>query len=488
MVAKSLMIQGTTSDAGKSTVALGICRLLKRAGKSVAPFKPQNMALNSAVTDDGGEIGRAQALQAIACGVRPHSDMNPVLLKPGTDCKAQVIVQGKVWKNLNAREYHANKRLVMPAVLESFHRLAEKHDCIVVEGAGSPAEINLREDDVANMGFATAANLPVLLVADIDRGGVFAHLYGTHQLLDSQERKRIVGFIINKFRGDPELLHSGIRWLENETGVPVLGITPYLQDLTLDAEDSLARRQHTNLSNDNSTFRVVIPDLPRMSNHTDFEPLHGQTEIDLVYAGAASKAPFCDLLILPGSKSVIADLKWLQQNGWVDYIKRHLRYGGRLLGICGGFQMLGDIIFDPQHVESEVSESSALGLLSMSTELAGEKTLRNVKGELVALNGARVEGYEIHMGVSSGPALQRPFARLDGRTDGAVSDDGQIAGTYLHGLFDKAESRQAVLEWCNMKFAQHVDFLTQRELSIDRVADALEAHTDWQKIAAIFEG
>jgi adenosylcobyric acid synthase len=484
MLAKSLMIQGTTSDAGKSTLALGICRLLHRAGKRTAPFKPQNMALNSAVTVDGGEIGRAQALQAIACGIEPHSDMNPILLKPSSNSRAQVIVHGKVWQDLNAREYHANKKIVMPFALESFHRLQTQYDCIVVEGAGSPAEINLRENDVANMGFANAADIPVLLVSDIDRGGVFAHLYGTYKLLEADEQQRIIGFVINKFRGDETLLESGITWLEEATGKPVLGVIPYLTGLTLDAEDSMNRTGTEREASTAKQLRIVIPELPRMSNHTDFEPLVNDDNAHVSYCQEPSNAGASDLVILPGSKSVISDLAWLLDRGWKNYILRHLRYGGRLLGICGGFQMLGDSIADPYQLESDIEHTSGLGLLRMTTSLFKDKTILKTTGRISALDNAVVAGYEIHMGVSKGPALSRPALTLERGSDGAFSEDEQIIGTYLHGLFDTAASRKAIWNWCEHSNDNTADFYSQREQSIDRVADTLKAHTDWDTISS----
>ena len=486
MVAKSLMIQGTTSDAGKTTLALGICRLLKREGRKVAPFKPQNMALNSAVTIDGGEIGRAQALQAIACGIEPLYDMNPILLKPSSDRKAQVIVHGKVWKTLDAREYHAAKPDVIPFALQSFARMQQQYECIVVEGAGSPAEINLRANDIANMGFAEATDTPVLLVSDIDRGGVFAHLYGTYKLLSPPEQGRIIGFVINKFRGDVSLLDSGLAWLEKETNRRVLGVMPYLPGMTLDAEDSMGRK--TISQGATTQLRIVVPNLPRMSNHTDFQPLSAESAIHLRYCDEPPTDASCDLIILPGSKSVVADLDWLRAKQWEPYIKRHLRYGGKVLGVCGGFQMLGTSIKDPHAVESDCAETCGLGLFDMTTELRSEKRLAKVSGRFVALGGAEIDGYEIHMGASEGAALSQPAMHLGEASDGAVSDDKQLIGTYVHGLFDKKEAREALYEWCgHSPSVVNEDFDVQREASIDRVADAIIGHCDWRTIAKYFD-
>jgi adenosylcobyric acid synthase len=367
----TLMIQGTTSDAGKSTLAAALCRLLRRDGIAVAPFKPQNMALNSAVTADGGEIGRAQALQAQAAGVAPHTDMNPVLLKPSSDTAAQVIVHGRVRADMNARDYHRYKTEAMQAVLDSYHRLRGRYRTIVVEGAGSPAEINLRARDIANMGFAEAVDCPVIIVADIDRGGVFAHLTGTLDCLSESERARVLGFVINRFRGDLGLLQPGLDWLEAKTGKPVLAVLPYLHDLQLDAEDAIAPTQSVR-----GRFRVAVPVLPRISNHTDFDALRAHADIDLRFVGPGQAIPPADLIILPGSKNTRGDLAWLKQQGWPDAIRRHLRYGGKLIGICGGFQMLGESVDDPHGVEGAPGSSAGLGLLAMRTALTRDKRFR----------------------------------------------------------------------------------------------------------------
>jgi len=468
----TLMIQGTTSDAGKSTVVTALCRLQHRAGIAVAPFKPQNMALNSAVTADGGEIGRAQALQAQAAGLEPHTDMNPVLLKPETDTGAQIIVHGRPVARLDARGYHGYKRRAMQAVLESYERLRTRYDSILVEGAGSPAEINLRERDIANMGFAEAVDCPVLLVGDIDRGGVFAQLVGTLELLADSERERIRGFLINRFRGDPALLQPGLDWLEKRTGIPVLGVLPWLEGLHLDAEDALDPRQR--LATD-TALRVVVPALPRISNHTDLDPLRHHPQVDLRFVGPGQTPPPSDLVVLPGSKSVAADLRWLRQQGWAEYLARHLRYGGRLVGICGGFQMLGTAIHDPEGIEGRPGSTPGLGLLAMETTLRGDKCLRRASGTL-ALEGAEVKGYEIHMGRSTGPALARPAMELAHGPDGALSADGRILGTYLHGLFDHPEACTALLAWAGLSDPEPFDAEAIREREIDRLADAFARH------------
>lgn len=468
----TLMVQGTTSDAGKSTLVAALCRVLVRRGVRVAPFKPQNMALNSAVTSDGGEIGRAQALQAIAACLAPHTDMNPVLLKPSSDTGAQVVIHGRVRAEMNARDYHQYKTVAMQAVLESHARLRAQYDAVIVEGAGSPAEINLRDRDIANMGFAEAVDCPVILVADIDRGGVFAHIVGTLACLSDSERARIKGFVINRFRGDIKLLEPGLDWLEEQTGKPVLAVLPYLHGLYLDAEDAVQA-----VTPGTGAFRVVVPSYPRMSNHTDFDALRVHPDVDLRFVREGEPAPDADLIILPGSKNTRGDLAWLHAQGWPDRIRRHLRYGGKVIGICGGFQMLGSCVDDPHGVEGVAGHSKGLGLLGLGTTLTRQKRLAQVTGRCVfapdALE-AEVTGYEIHMGVSTGDALSRPAFEIDGRAEGACSDDGQVLGTYLHGLFDHANACTALLRWAGLHSGHVVDTAALREASLDRIADAAE--------------
>jgi len=486
MNTKTLMIQGTTSDAGKSIMVAGLCRLLARRGVHVVPFKPQNMALNSAVTVDGGEIGRAQAVQAQAAFLEPHTDMNPVLLKPNTDIGAQVIIHGKALTNMDARRYHDYKPVAMQAVLESYERLRAAYDVVLVEGAGSPAEINLRDKDIANMGFAEAVDCPVWLVGDIDRGGVFAHLYGTLALLAPSERARITGLIINRFRGDVSLLTPGLDWLTQETGKPVLGVLPWLQGLHLEAEDALPREP--GVTKDAERLRVAVPVLARISNHTDFDSLrlHPQVEVRWVRPGQA--IPPADLIILPGSKSTRSDLRRLREQGWDAAIQRHLRYGGKVIGICGGFQMLGRSVLDPEGLEGEPGSSPGLGFLDFETTLETEKQLYRVEGRLL-LDDAFVAGYEIHAGVSSGPALAKPAMQLnDGRMDGVLSDDGQILGSYLHGLFDAAPARDALLRWAGLAVRETPDYRQLREDGINRLADAFETHLDLRLLEHLLAG
>ena len=479
----TLMIQGTTSDAGKSTLVAAICRFLHRRGLSVVPFKPQNMALNSAVTVDGGEIGRAQALQALACGQEPHTDMNPILLKPNTDIGAQGIVHGKAKGNMDAQSYHQYKSLAMDAVLESHDRLVEQYQHVIVEGAGSPAEINLRDRDIANMGFAEAADCPVIIVADIDKGGVFAHLVGTLDLLSQSEQDRVAGFVINRFRGDIKLLENGLEWLENRTGKPVLGVLPYLHGLNLDAEDALPEDN----GEQNGVFNVVVPVLPRISNHTDFEPFRLHPEINFTYVPVDSDIPPADLIILPGSKSVRDDLAFLKEQGWEGALQKHLRYGGKVLGICGGYQMLGESIDDPDGIEGEAGSSVGFGYLNMHTILTNDKELKQVTGTFTGSNTA-VAGYEIHAGRSTGTSLDKPFIKYDnGQFDGAMSQDGQIAGTYWHGLADTPQALEALLVWAGHKTAQQVDYEALREQSLDRLANEFERALDMDKLMTILE-
>jgi len=482
-VAKTLMVQGTTSDAGKSILVTGLCRLMKRWGYAVAPFKPQNMALNSCVSVDGGEIGRAQAVQAYACDLEPHSHMNPVLLKPNSDRGAQVIIHGQAIGNMQASEYQKYKGQARRAVLTSHQYLQDNFDIVMVEGAGSPAEINLRRSDIANMGFAEAVDCPVILVADIDRGGVFAHLVGTLDLLSPSERQRVKGFVINRFRGDITLLKPGLDWLEQKTGKPVLGVLPYLSNFYLDAEDSVDQRQTELVA---EPLKVVVPRLPRISNHNDFDPLRQHPQVDLQFVPIEQPLPACDLLILPGSKSVRSDLAALQKHRWPEQIQRHLRYSGKLLGICGGLQMLGEQIHDPLAIEGAAGSRAALGVLQFETTLQAQKTLRQVQG-VMSLENAEIKGYEIHAGHSAGLALQRPFAQLDnGQHDGACSEDGQIIGTYLHGLFESATARDALLHWAGAeKLQQRPDHQQNRMEQIERLTDAIEQHLDLELLRSL---
>lgn len=478
----TLMVQGCTSDAGKTVMVAALCRLLARH-VNVAPFKPQNMALNSAVTPEGGEIGRAQALQAVAAGLEAHTDFNPILLKPSSDTGSQVIVHGRAINDMQARDYHDYKRVAMQAVRESFYRLKEKYQRIVVEGAGSPAEINLRAGDIANMGFAEEVDCPVVLVADIDRGGVFAHLVGTLELLSASEQSRIVGFIINRFRGDISLLQPGLDWLERRTDKPVLGVIPYLHNLFLDAEDAIDATQAKPdfAAARQDVLNVVIPVLPRISNHTDFDALRLHPRVNLRFVSVEESDRNADVIILPGSKNVIGDLGVLLDNDWAITINKHLRYGGKIIGVCGGYQMLGHLISDPKGVENNghARQTDGFGLLEIQTQLARNKQLNNVSAEFVhsGFNIGRVSGYEIHCGQSR--LCEDSFALFkleNGQLEGCVSQDQNVIGTYIHGLFDTPSACSEILRWAGLDSDQAIDIAAEREQQLDRIADCLQQH------------
>ncbi|MEH6532794.1 MAG: cobyric acid synthase [Photobacterium frigidiphilum] len=480
LTTQALMVQGTTSDAGKSVLTAGLCRVLARKGIQVAPFKSQNMALNSAVTKDGGEIGRAQAVQAQAACIEPTVHMNPVLLKPNTDVGAQIIVQGKAIADMDAIGYNGYKKVVMGPIMESFGILQDEYQTVIIEGAGSPAEINLRENDVANMGFAEKADVPVIIIADIDRGGVFAHLYGTLALLSESEQARVIGFVINRFRGDIKLLESGLDWLEEKTGKPVLGVLPYLHGLMLEAEDAINVQQ---VEAADEQLNVVVPVLTRVSNHTDFDPLRMHPQVNLQFVGKGQPILPTDLIIIPGTKSVRSDLAFLREQGWDKQIERHLRLGGKVMGICGGYQMLGENIADPDGIEGEAGESQGLGYLQTSTILAPEKQLKQTVGtlQLPEQQAVPVRGYEIHAGITSGIQTNAPVQLQDG-PDGQLGIDNQVFGTYLHGIFEQTEACNAILSWAGLEATQTPDFDLIREQGIDRVADTLEEYMKLDKL------
>lgn len=481
---KVLMVQGTTSDAGKSTLVAGLCRVFSDLGVKTAPFKPQNMALNSAVTEDGGEIGRAQALQAVAARQPLRVDFNPILLKPNSDTGAQVIVHGKTLSNMEADGYHDYKKVAMNAVLASHRRLTQEFELLLVEGAGSPAEINLRENDIANMGYAEAVDCPVILVADIDKGGVFAHLVGTLALLSESEQSRVKGFVINRFRGDISLLQSGLDWLEQHTQKPVLGVLPYIHDLALDAEDAISIENRV----EQAQIKICVVVLPHISNHTDFDSLRLHPNVDLQYVRIFESLPACDLVVLPGSKNVIGDLCHLVEQNWPEKLQRHLRYGGKLLGICGGYQMLGQTISDPSGVESQTKQAKGLGFADFSTELTEVKTLTQITGRC-GFGEASFKGYEIHCGQSTGPALNVPafYIGTNNQPDGFISSDNQIIGTYIHGLFDQPQMHNALFDWVipDHQIGKEFDLSSHREQQLDALADALRAHLDLDKINQI---
>ncbi len=497
MTAKAIAVLGTGSDVGKSLITAGLCRLLLRAGVRVAPFKAQNMSLNSFVTPDGGEIGRAQALQAEACGLLPHVDMNPILLKPESDRRSQVVVLGKVFAKLEAAAYFEGRQQLWQVVQESYARLSAQYEVLVIEGAGSAAEVNLRERDLVNWPVVALADADVLLVADIDRGGVFAQVIGTLDLLQPDERGRVRGVIINKFRGDAALFDDGVRFLEARTGIPVLGVVPFLRDLVLEQEDSLGLPLHQQRGFSGDAVNIAVILLPGMSNFTDFNLLQAEPDVVLRYVSGPGDLQKADAVIIPGSKNTLDDLRYLQKKGFPRALAERVQHGVELLGICGGYQMLGEEIRDPLSVESGGIEKG-MGFLDIETELQREKTLTQVQGRPLQTSfGAhvRITGYEIHMGVTlpRGPAqpcflLNHPMEReKSGATapwqDGAVNDDGMVWGTYVHGVFDHASFRRA---WLNRIRARKQmeglavsvsESVTNRfDHEIDRWADHLAAH------------
>jgi adenosylcobyric acid synthase len=479
--ARALMFQGTGSDVGKSLVVAGLCRAFSRRGLRVRPFKPQNMSNNAAVTDDGGEIGRAQALQARACGVRPSVHMNPVLLKPQSEIGAQVVVQGKVVGNARAREYQALKPKLMNAVLLSYARLRTDADIVLIEGAGSAAEINLREGDIANMGFARAANCPVALIGDIDRGGVFAQILGVKAALAPDDAATIVGFIVNKFRGDASLFEGAMATIAERTGWRTFGLLPFFAEAArLPAEDAFSLGDKK--ARADGAVTIAAPMLARIANFDDFDPLRLEPSVRLVFVRPGEPLPVADLVILPGSKATIADLKFFRKQGWDIDLLAHARRGGRILGVCGGYQMLGESVSDPNGVEGPPGEIEGLGLLDVATQLTGEKTLRQVEGACLA-NGAPFRGYEMHVGETKGPDCARPLIRFaNGQFDGAISADGRVTGAYVHGLF--ADDRQRAAWLGLLGTTSEIDYEATIEHTLDRLADHCEAHLDCDALLA----
>ena len=487
----ALMLQGTGSDVGKSLLVAGLARALTRRGLTVRPFKPQNMSNNAAVTEDGGEIGRAQALQARACGVAATTDMNPVLLKPQSERGSQVVVEGRIFAAASAGEYHALKPALLPRVLASFERLGAGADIILVEGAGSAAEINLRQGDIANMGFAEAADLPVVLVGDIERGGVLASLTGTVALLEAGERARLCGYVVNKFRGDPRLFDSAIDLLRARTGLDCLGVVPFFAAARdLPAEDSVALDSaYSALAARTSDgrappLRIVVPRLPRIANFDDLDPLAAEPGVRLAVVPPGRPLPLADLVLLPGSKATLADLAALRAEGWDIDILAHARRGGAVLGLCAGYQMLGRRIADPEGTEGIAGATPGLGLLEVETVLAGEKILEEARGVEIA-SGAPVNGYEMHIGRTDGPGTARAMLRLGARTDGAVSPDGRIAGCHLHGLFAGDAFRRAFLARLGGAGDASLVYERRVEATLDALAAHLEASLDVDRLLEI---
>ena len=480
---RALMFQGTGSDVGKSLIVAGLARAFTNRGLIVRPFKPQNMSNNAAVTPDGGEIGRAQALQARAARVAPSVHMNPVLLKPQSEIGAQVVVQGRARGNAKASDYQKLKPALMAAVLESYEHLRREADLVLVEGAGSASEINLRAGDIANMGFARAANVPVVLIGDIDRGGVIASLVGTRAVLAEDDAAMIRGFLVNRFRGDPTLFAAGMEEIARRTGWAALGLIPFFPEARrLPAEDALGLETAPQ-SKPGARLRVVVPVLPRIANFDDLDPLEAEPSVEVIRLRPGTALPGdADLVILPGSKSTIADLDDLRRNGWDIDIAAHVRRGGRVLGLCGGYQMLGRSIADPQGVEGPPATVPGLGLLDVDTVLAGEKRLVAVTGTAA---GAPFSGYEMHMGVTEGPGRTRPFALIDQEgPEGAVSVDGRVVGTYAHGLF--ADDRQRAA-WLAHLGAPPSDLAYEAgvEETLDALAAHLERHVDLDRLLAL---
>jgi adenosylcobyric acid synthase len=478
------MLQGTGSNVGKSLLVTGLCWAFARRGLAVRPFKPQNMSNNAAVTADGGEIGRAQALQARACGVPSSVHMNPVLLKPQTEIGAQVIVQGRVFATCAARDYARLKPGLMPHVLESFEQLSRGADLILAEGAGSPAEVNLRRNDIANMGFAEAAELPVVLVGDIDRGGVIAALVGTHALLEPAERARLKGYLINKFRGDPALFDEAHPIIAERTGMPGYGVVPWFDHAhRLPAEDVLGLDEGGAPAH--GAIKIAVPRFARIANFDDLDPLAVEPDVHVQLVPPGAPLPGnADLVILPGSKATLADLADLRAQGWDIDLAGHVRRGGAVLGICGGFQMLGRRIDDPAGIEGPPDGADGLGLLDLDTVLTGDKELQRVRGREIA-SGESIRGYEMHMGRTTGPALASPMLDLDGRPDGAVSPDGRILGCYVHGLFATDDFRHAFLARLQERTPSGLLFEQQIDDTLDALADHLEAHVDLDGLLAL---
>jgi adenosylcobyric acid synthase len=502
---KSLMVLGTGSDVGKSIVVAGLCRILHRKGIRVAPFKAQNMALNSFITKEGGEMGRAQVVQAEAAGIEPHVDMNPILLKPTSDMGSQVIIQGRVFRNMKAQEYYAFKTQAIDKVMESFHRLSSAYEVILMEGAGSTAEINLKEQDLANIRMAELADAPVVLVADIDRGGVFAAIVGTLELLTPSERDRVKGLIINRFRGDVTLLEPGIDFIEKRTSKPVLGVIPYFTDISIPQEDSVALDQKTSQTEALDKVNIGVIRLPHVSNYTDFDILEQEHDVSLIYLTDPTKVGGLDAVILPGSKTTISDMAFLDRKGFSAALRDYYGRGGMVIGICGGYQMLGKTIADPLGVESQGAAIDGLGLLDLETTMSREKVTTQASAECHPgspwMERGELKGYEIHMGETRRGDGAHPLFTIKDRNgkpvhveDGAISEDGRVWGTYLHGVFDNDGFRSRLIDRLREQKGigkpdrpESIQFQSWKQEQYDRLADHLLKHLDIEKILYIIE-
>lgn len=500
-MAKAIMIQGTMSNAGKTLLTAGLCRIFWQDGYKAAPFKSQNMALNSFITEEGLEMGRAQVIQAEAAKTKPSVLMNPILLKPSSDTGSQVIVNGEVLGNMSARDYFAHKKQLIPDILKAYHTLEEQYDIMVIEGAGSPAEINLKQDDIVNMGMAKMAKAPVLLVGDIDRGGVFAQLVGTMTLLTQEERQLVKGMIINKFRGDKTILDSGVAMLQEMTHIPVLGVTPYMQ-VDIEDEDSLTER--FSRSNSGGAISIAVIRFPRISNFTDFAVLEGMQEVNLSYVDSPRQLEQQDMIILPGTKNTMSDLKWMRQNGLEAALRKEVEKGCAVFGICGGYQMLGEELRDPKGIE-EGGILRGIGLLNAVTVFSAEKTrtrvsatVETLSGVLNSLSGLKLEGYEIHMGITTALEEKTCFAQIQDETvAGAEKPDGacleNVYGTYIHGIFDREGIAgavvQALAEKKGLKLAEikTMDRHAYKEAQYDMLAEILRKHLDMEKIYEVLE-
>ncbi|TCS65149.1 cobyric acid synthase [Varunaivibrio sulfuroxidans] len=498
--ARALMVQGTASDVGKSLLVAGLCRAYARRGLTVLPFKPQNMSNNAAVTADGGEIGRAQALQALAAGAAPTVDMNPVLLKPQSDTGAQVVVRGRVETVLGARQYHTYRAELLPVVLDSFARLSTRADLVLVEGAGSPAEVNLRDGDIANMGFALAANVAVVLVGDVERGGVIAALAGTRLLLDDAENALVKGCLVNKFRGEPTLFEEAQDLIERHTGWPFLGVVPFFDparrlpkedSASLDFSISPARADLASFAAGRGPLKIAVLRLPRVSNFDDLDPLSEEPDVTLSWVEAGAALPGdADVVIVPGSKATVSDLRFVKAQGWDEDIRAHVRRGGYVVGLCAGYQMLGKKVGDPEGREGAPGSESAIGLLDVDAVMTGDKTLARVEG-CDAVSGAAFDGYEMHLGLSDGPARKNPWLRLrDGRPEGARAHGGRVLGGYVHGIFAADGFRHAFLAEVHRNRRPGVRgvgaaYRENVERALDQLADHLERHLDLDRLFAL---